>query len=243
MRQGEQSTLSRPSLSARVAAWMVHALTASGAVLGMLAIVELYEKDYVYFFFMLILATLIDACDGALARWFQVKIVLPNFDGALLDNIVDYFTYVLVPALFLFESGVLPAGSEFIVMTVMALSSGYQFCQSDAKTEDHYFKGWPSYWNIVALYFFLLDTPPIMNFGIVLICGVLVFVPIKYLYPSRTKRYRGVTLGLTAVWGGLLLVALLQYPAGGRALVWCSLIYVVFYVVVSIRMTFATKPA
>ncbi|MDZ4858058.1 MAG: CDP-alcohol phosphatidyltransferase family protein [Candidatus Hydrogenedentes bacterium] len=228
---------STADIRSRIAAWSVHLLTATGALVGVLAITELYHDHDIAFFWCLVVATAIDACDGYLARRFRVKEVLPGFDGALLDNIVDYFTYVIVPAVFIYERGLVPEFTGMIAAALMVLASAYQFCQSKAKTEDHYFLGWPSYWNIVVLYLFLLHLAPIMNLAIIVLCAILVFVPIKYLYPSRTERYRTLTISLTALWALSLLVILAQYPEHSRILVWLSLAYVVYYALASLYLT------
>src|SRR5690242_13655902 len=138
------------SIPQRAVAWLVHAFTASGAVIGVVALAEIHEKHWQHLFALLAVTVAIDAIDGSLARWFRVKERVPTIDGALLDNIVDYFTYVLVPAYFVLQGGYFSSIGGIVAAAMMVLSSAYQFCQVDAKTDDHYFKGWPSYWNIVA---------------------------------------------------------------------------------------------
>lgn len=226
-----------PPLRAVLAAWSVHALTASGAWAGVLALTEAHYGHWRRYFWWLVLATVIDACDGALARRFRVKEILPRVDGALLDNIVDYFTYVLVPAVFVLLSGKFSAWGGAAAAGLMVFSSAYQFCQSDAKTHDHYFKGWPSYWNIVVFYIYLLDWGPHTNFGLVLLCAVLVFVPIKYLYPSRTMRLRRLTLALTIGWGALVFWLLWRPEQTDRRLAYLSLLYAAYYMGASIWIT------
>lgn len=218
-------------------AWFVHALTASGAMIGVIALTEIQYKHWQHFFALLAAATAIDSVDGMLARRFRVKSTVPAIDGALLDNIVDYFTYVLVPAAFVVQGGFFSPAGSFLAAAMMVLSSAYQFCQIDAKTDDHYFKGWPSYWNIVALYIVLLDLGPAGNFGVILLFTVLVFVPVKYLYPSRTTRLRGVTLALTTLWALAMLVLIVQLPHPSRWLVWASLLYAAYYIGASFWIT------
>ena len=128
-------------------------------------------------------ALFVDGFDGTLARRVRIKETLPNFDGALLDNLVDYFTYAIVPAYFLYQANLLPADFRLLAVAAMLLASAYQFCQADAKTDDHYFKGFPDYWNILVLYMFLLNSNPQINLAIMLLCVILVFVPIHYFIP------------------------------------------------------------
>ena len=218
-------------------AWGVHVFTASGAVLGVAAAVAVMDANWTGCFWLLIAATSIDAVDGMLARKARVREVLPGFDGALLDNLVDYLTYVIVPALFVCRAEVIPEGWRLAAAALMTLSSAYQFCQSDAKTEDHYFKGWPSYWNVLVFYLFLLKLPAWLNFALVVLCAVLVFVPVKYVYPSRTVVFRVPTLVLTSLWGVALIAMLLRYPQVDAAVAWGSLLYVLYYAVLSIVMT------
>ncbi len=222
--------------SRRWAAWSVHCFTAFGAVAGLLALIATASHAWRQAFAWMAVTICIDSVDGALARTAKVKERLPRFDGALLDNMVDYFTYVIVPAFFLFESDVLPHGLGLPAAVAITLASAYQFCQADAKTDDHYFKGFPSYWNVVAFYLFLLLWPKWLNLAVVVVLAVSVVIPVKYLYPSRTLIMRPLTLTLTAVWGGLLLLALVFYPRG-HELVYLSLVYVAYYFGASIYLS------
>ncbi|HSH03603.1 MAG TPA: CDP-alcohol phosphatidyltransferase family protein, partial [Anaerolineae bacterium] len=181
----------------KATAWGVHLLTASGAIWGVLTLVAVMEGRWTMVFLLMMLTIFIDSIDGTLARRAQVKSVLPNFDGALLDNMVDYFTFVLVPAFILYNTYLLPAGWELLGVSTIVLSSAYQFSQGDAKTDDHYFKGFPSYWNLAVFYLFFLGWPVWVNFGFITFLGIMVFVPIKYIYPSRTKYFQKLTLVLT----------------------------------------------
>lgn len=126
-------------------------------------------------------------------------------------------------------------------MALILLASAYQFCQMDAKTDDHYFKGFPDYWNVLVFYMFMLPGDPWLNLGITLICVVLVFVPVKYVYPSRTKILRKLSVALACVWGGLVALALIQYPNSDARLLWASLLYMVYYVAVSLYATVKTQ--
>ena len=217
-------------------AWLVHMFTASGAIAGVLAIDAIFDERWFDCFLYLTLATMIDAVDGMLARLFRVRTVLPMFDGALLDNITDYFTYVLIPALIVAEAALVPQGTALFAAAIIVLTSAYQFCQSDAKTEDHYFKGWPSYWNILVFYLVPLHFPPRLNLALILLCGILIFVPIKYIYPSRTVRFRRLTLTLTCIWGIMFIAMLLQYPNPHPILIYGSLVYFAYYYGLSLAL-------
>lgn len=218
-------------------AWGVHLFTASGVIWGLLGIIAVMNGDWKAVFLWMMVATFVDGVDGMLARRFKVKGVLPDFDGALLDNILDYLTYVILPALFLYNvPGMLPQGWELFGAGIICIASAYQFCQSDAKTEDHTFKGFPSYWNIVIFYQFMLGWNPWINLAVVVFLSIMVFVPIRYAYPSRMTRFQAPTIFLTAVWGLLLLIAWIQFPNHPQLLVYASMFYLAYYVGISLFM-------
>ena len=215
-------------------AWSVHFYTALGAVLGFQALVAVFSQDYRSAFFLLAAALAIDSSDGALARAAHVKQVLPWFDGELLDNVVDYLCYVVVPTAVLVQPGILPAGAHFVAVLVL-LASAYGFCRTDAKgVVEHYFQGFPSYWNIMVFYFVVLSTTPWVNLVATLVGVALVFVPLRWLYPSRMERMRVPTIVLGIIWAGLGLVVLTQMPDHSAAIAWASLFYPVYYTVGSI---------
>jgi phosphatidylcholine synthase len=190
------------------------------------------------------LALVIDGLDGLLARRFRAKEAAPKIDGELLDNMIDYFNYVMVPAFFLLVSDLLPSGWSLVATSILVLASAYQFTQPQAKTDDHFFKGFPSYWNIVVFYMFFWQLPPWLNLFIILLLAVLVFVPIKYVYPSRleyltTNRWLRVGVLLGAVlWGIATAGMLLAYPESSPLFAIVSIGYAVFYVLMSIYRTF-----
>jgi len=219
-----------------ILAWAIHLFTALGAVFGFLAIIAISRHEWLLAFVWMAVTVFIDSIDGILARAFKVQEVLPNFDGALLDNIVDYFTYVIVPASFLYETHSVPYKLNLLSAILITLSSAYQFCQSEAKTDNHWFKGFPSYWNIVVLYIFLLDLPEEINFLIILVLTILVFIPIRYLYPSRAEQYRSINLFLVFIWALLIVISLCTYP-NHYFYIYLSLVYVVYYFGYSIYWT------
>jgi phosphatidylcholine synthase len=217
-----------------IAAWGVHLFTAAGAVFGLLAILSIFEKDWKMMIVWMVIAMLVDGFDGILARWADVKTYAKGIDGALLDNILDYLNYVVVPALFLVEADVLPVGVRLIGACSILLTSAYQFTQTDAKTDDHHFKGFPSYWNVAALYMLLMNLPQWVNFGFLMLFNIMVFIPIKYIYPSRNSYLRTLTLVLTYLYGAIGIWGLMLYPNHPQWVVWASFIYIAYYLVLSI---------
>ncbi|SOD93047.1 CDP-alcohol phosphatidyltransferase family protein [Blastococcus haudaquaticus] len=222
----------------RLAGAAVHLYTASGSVLGLLIVFAAFEGD-VEAALWLVLATLfIDGTDGMLARRFRVKETIPWFDGALLDNIVDYLTYVFAPLVLLWTTGYLPEGAVgWIVAALPLLASCYQFCRVDAKTTDHFFLGFPSYWNIVAFYVIVLDVSELVTSVTLVVFAILVFIPIRYLYPSRTRALQGLTLTLSAAWAVLYGVLVVQLPDPNPWVIAASLVYIAYYWGLSLWMT------
>ncbi|MBX3010587.1 MAG: CDP-alcohol phosphatidyltransferase family protein [Caldilineaceae bacterium] len=218
-----------PSLANKVLAWSAHLLTATGAIWGLFSILAISSHQWLLAFIWMALSVFVDSFDGIWARRVRVKSVLPNFDGALLDNMIDFLNYVVVPAYFLHESQMLPSQYALTGAAFILLASAYQFCQGDAKTEDHYFKGFPSYWNIMVYYMFVLGWSPWVNLAVTVLLSALVFVPIKYVYPTRTAIYQRLTMTLACIWGVVNVVILVQYPDYNPWLVWASLLFVIYY--------------
>lgn len=226
-----------------MAPWLVHLYTASSVVCGFLALTRIFYDRYRDAFFWLAVAVLIDVTDGVLARRNDVASRLPQFNGAKLDDIVDYVTYVFVPAFFAWHALLVPERAGMLVAAAMLLSSAYGFNKDDAKTADHFFTGFPSYWNIVVFYLFVAGWPPELNLVILLGLSVLVFVPIHYLYPSRSPVFRRLTVGLGAVWGILVMVMLWQMPSVSRTVFWLSLVFPVYYVLLSFGLELRRRMA
>lgn len=224
----------KPNLLRVIAAWGVHLFTASGAVFGLLAILSIFEKDWKMMIIWMVVAMLVDGFDGMLARWADVKKYANGIDGALLDNILDYINYVMAPALFLIKADVLPESVRLFSASSILLTSAYQFTQTDAKTDDHHFKGFPSYWNVAVLYMLLLNLPLWVNFAFLMLFNVMVFIPVKYIYPTRNTYLRNLTLGLTYLYGAVGIWGLLQYPDHPQWVVWSSFLYIGYYLVLSL---------
>lgn len=218
------------------AAWAVHLLTASGALLGLAMIAATGAGDYRRAFLWMAVATAIDSADGALARAVRVKERLPSFNGARLDDIVDYLTFVFAPAYLVYHARLTPDALAFLVVSAMLLSSAYGFSQEAAKTSDHYFTGFPSYWNIVVFYLVVIGAPRAVNAAVLIGLAVLVFVPIAYVYPSRTPTLRVPTLALGVSWALMVLVMIWQFPDVSRPILYLSLIFPAYYLVLSLLL-------
>ena len=181
----------------RVLAWLVHLYTASSAVIGLFGVVACFRGHFHLAMYLMMLTMVIDSTDGALARLVDVRRQIPWFDGRRLDDICDYFTYVVLPACFLIAAGMLP---HPLWAAVPVLASGYGFSQDKAKTDDYFFLGWPSYWNVAAMYLYLLGSPPSVVLAWVLGLAAAIFVPVKYIYPSRTRVLRPLSLAVLGLW-------------------------------------------
>jgi len=226
------------SRTLRAAGWLLHLYTASGAVLALLAVTAAVDGDAIRALWILLAALFIDGTDGMLARRLRVKETIPGFDGARLDDIVDYLTYVFAPVVLLWTGNYLPGGWPGAVLAAIPLlASSFQFCRTNAKTEDHYFLGFPSYWNVVAFYVVVLDLTPAVTGLIVVACAVLVFVPVKYIYPSRTPRLRVLNLTLATLWLVLYAVILAGVPDPNPVVVALSLAYLAYYLLASVYLT------
>jgi phosphatidylcholine synthase len=227
----------------RCLGWLIHAFTASGAFVGLLALVAIYEQEFLSAFWLMGTSILIDAVDGVLARRVKIKLAVPQIDGALLDNIVDFFTYTIVPSFFLLVTNVVPAHWRLVCVMAITFSSAYQFTQVDAKTSDHFFKGFPSYWNIVVFYLFFWQMSEWINLAILIGLAVLSFVPIKYIYPSRLDYLthnpvlRLAMLVATVLWGFATAGLLWIYPETNAPLVFISMGYLILYVGMSLYRT------
>jgi phosphatidylcholine synthase len=227
------------------AAWGVHLLTASSAPAGLLAIFATIRGDVGTAFLWMAYTVGVDAIDGTLARAVRVKEVLPFVDGSRLDDIVDYFTWVIVPAFFVIQTGLVPAASAVWVASAMLIASGYGFSQTAAKTPDHFFTGFPSYWNVVVFYLYVLEWPPALSAIVLVGFAILVFVPIRYAYPSRMSELRLPTVVLGLVWGAAVLWALANFDEHPKTVLEWSLLYPAYYIGLSLyqHATHAARPA
>ncbi len=213
-------------------AWGVHFYTALGLPLAFLSTLFLFNGQVRLFFLLNCIAVFIDATDGMLARRVRVREVVPEFDGRRLDDIVDFITFAFLPCLALVVLDMFPAQFE-AAAALPLMASGYGFCQERAKTEES-FVGFPSYWNIGVLYLYVLDPGPWVNLAVIGVFALLVFVPIHYVYPTRTRLLRPVTVGLGYLWAlAMTVVALNIEEAWAVHLAAWSTVYPLYYLAVS----------
>jgi phosphatidylcholine synthase len=215
-------------------------------VLTLLIVVAAYGGHAVGALWLGLVALVVDSTDGLLARRFRVKELLPFFDGQRLDDIVDYMTYALAPILLLWTAGYLPQGAYGVAMAALPLlASSYQFCRVDAKTgddaeTDHFFLGFPSYWNVLAFYAIVFNLSVGAVGAILVACSVLVFVPVHYVYPSRTRAFRKLTLALTTLWLLSCVTMLVEMPDPNPILRAVSLLYILYYFALSLYLSSKT---
>lgn len=181
-------------------AYSVHLLTATGAVFAMLAMLAAVEAQWSLMFVWLVVAFFVDGIDGPLARRYNVKVNAPEIDGVLLDLIIDYLTYVFIPAFALFKSGLLPGWTGWICIIIITFASALYYSDTRMKTRDNSFSGFPGCWNMVVLVMFALEP----NFWIILflvtILSIAMFLPLKFVHPVRTIRLRNVSLPIALFW-------------------------------------------
>jgi len=228
-------------MRAMVLAWGVHAYTALGlaCAAGMaILIVRGDDPSFRLAFALMILATAIDATDGWLARRARVGDVLPRFDGRRLDDIIDFQTYTSLPLLLIWRAGLVPDAWQAWLMAPL-VASAYGFCQADAKTDDDFFLGFPSYWNVVAFYLYVLRLPHPWTVALVLGLAFLTFVPARYLYTSRAGRWSMPTNVAGAAWAVALVVILWQWKETPGWLPIVSLGFPVYYMVLSWSISIA----
>ena len=226
-----------PLFLRKTLAWSVHLFTATGAVWGFLALRAVFAHEWKLAIVWMAVAMFVDGFDGILARWTDVKTYASGLDGALLDNILDYLNYVVVPALFLVEADLLPAGLALPCAVAILLTSAYQFTQVDAKTDttnEYFFKGFPDYWNVVVIYMLIMGLNPWINFVLLAAFNILIFVPIKYIYPTRTTRLKKLTLALSYLYGALGVIGIILYPNVPMWIIYASFGYIAYYVGLSL---------
>ena len=213
-------------------AWSVHAFTTFGIVAGFLALVAVLKNDPFTAFVWLGVALFVDGVDGSLARKARVKEYTPNFDGASLDLVIDFFTYVAVPALMVYWFNMVPlefffSGSTWslIAAVIIMAVSCYTFANVGMKSSDYYFVGFPALWNIVVLYFYILGTHWMINLGTIVALCVLTFIPVKFVHPLRVTDWRHVTIPMTVLWAAMSLSLILSARdrVGWGAVEWIEL--------------------
>ena len=187
-------------MNPRVTALFVHLLTATGAVFAMLSMLAAANHQWSLMFLWLVVAFAVDGIDGPLARRFNVKKYAPRFDGVLLDLIIDYLTYVFIPAFALFQSGLLPGWTGWVTIIVITFASAMYFCDGNMKTKDKSFHGFPGCWNMVALVMFAIQPNFWIILTVVIVLAIAMFLPLKFVHPVRTNRWRFISLPITLLW-------------------------------------------
>jgi len=190
----------------KVGAFAIHVLTASGAALALLALILATGGQWTAMFACLGLALVVDGVDGPLARGLQVKDVLPRWDGAGLDFVVDFTTYVFVPAYAIAASGLMPDGFGVPAAIVIVITGALYFADRSMKTDDNYFRGFPAVWEVIAFYLYVLMPPPWIAAAAIVALAALTFVPIRFVHPLRVRYLRWFNIALIAVWAALALV-------------------------------------
>ena len=196
----------------KIAAWAVHGFTTSGAVLGFLALISIFNNDQVGAFLWLGLALLVDGLDGTIARKVDVTKIIPTIDGSTLDNLIDYLNYVIIPSLMIYWFQMVPHGWEIIIPAAIFAVSLYTFANINMKTRDYYFSGFPALWNIVVLYFYILNTNNYINLIVVFSLLILTFIPLKFVHPLRVKKLRNMTIFCTIIWSATTLKLITTSP-------------------------------
>lgn len=216
------------SATQRTAAFAVHVLTASGVGLGLLALMAAHERRFTEMFLWLGIALVVDGIDGPLARRLRTKEVLPHWSGDILDLVVDYLNYVVVPVYALILSGLIPAPLDLASGTAIAVTSALYFADGRMKMEDSFFRGFPAAWNVVVFYLLVGKPSPEVALAVVALLCALTFLPVPFLHPFRVTRLRIVTMLLLAGWMVLALTAL-AYDLSPPQPVWIGLLVLAVY--------------
>jgi phosphatidylcholine synthase len=214
---------------ASVRAFAVHVFTACGAALAFLSLILATGEHWAAMFFCLGLALIVDGLDGPLARAFNVAEVLPRWSGDTLDLIVDFTTYVFVPAYAVAASGMLPEALALAAGVVICVSGALYFADRTMKTADNYFRGFPAVWNLAAFYLYVLTPPQWLAAAAIVVLAALSFVPIKFLHPLRVNRWRLFNIGLLLAWAALALVTVALNLQPGPYVTWPLALIAVYF--------------
>ncbi|MCV0350044.1 MAG: phosphatidylcholine/phosphatidylserine synthase [Nitratireductor sp.] len=191
-------------------AFSVHLLTASGSFLAFLSLVAASEERWAAMFWWLGFALFVDGIDGPIARKLDVKQVLPTWSGDMLDNIIDYVTYVLIPAFALYQSGFMGEGLSFLSAAIIVITSAIYYADTGMKTRENFFKGFPVVWNMVVFTLFVVQPGEMIAFAVVLISAFTTFLPVFFLHPVRVQRLRTLNLAIFFAWCAFGIIALIQ---------------------------------
>lgn len=187
-------------MTVRFKALAVHLFTATGAVFAMLAMLAAVEEKWSLMYLWLVVSFIVDGIDGPLARHYHVKKNAPEFDGVLLDLIIDYLTYVFIPAYALFKSGLMDGWTGWFAIIVITFASAMYFADTRMKTKDNSFSGFPGCWNMVVIVIFALEPNFWFSLVLVTLLAIAMFLPLKFVHPVRTERWRSLTLPMALAW-------------------------------------------
>lgn len=225
------------SLQRKLQCWAIHLYTALGGVAGIFALIFASQNRFREAFLLLILQMVIDATDGIMARRLKVSKVLPQFDGAEMDNVIDIFTYAWIPVFIMYKLDILP--TQWLIL-VPVIASLYAYGQVNMKSEDAFFIGFPTYWNIVAMYLYFFMPNALVTTLIIVIPGILSFVPTRYLYPSKNNFLWKTTWILGGIW--ILMISLMFYRESiDTTLALLSLFFPAYYMVMSFYVDFKLR--
>lgn len=240
----------------KIYAWLVHLFTSLGAVCGILAIIfsieaakasilgqsNTFHYNMKLSMYSIIAAVFIDSIDGSLARLVDIKKLAP-IDGALLDNIIDFTTYSIVPCIWIYVSSIVSDQWLIPVIVMITISSSYQFCQLNAKTDDNFFVGFPSYWNVIVMFMLCFQSSQAINEIVIIVLTVFSFIPIKYIYLSRTecisesKNVKLFTFIFTMIASICTFLAVIMYPIKTpEPIIYVIMLFTVFYILFSFKL-------
>nr|WP_202604603.1 MULTISPECIES: CDP-alcohol phosphatidyltransferase family protein [Pseudomonas syringae group] len=200
---------------ARLNAWGAHGFTATGVVLAFLATIALFNNEPKACLLWLGAALIVDGVDGSLARKVNTTSVLPHFDGSVLDLVIDYLTYVFIPALFIYRYIPVPDYTLLLSVSVILVSSLFCFCNVDMKSKDNYFQGFPAAWNVVALCLYILSPAPWLTFITIIALALLTMTRMKFLHPFRVRRFMPLNIAVTTVWLLASALLIINHPHNG----------------------------
>jgi phosphatidylcholine synthase len=219
-------------------AFSVHLLTASGSFLAFVSLVAASEERWTAMFWWLGLALFVDGIDGPIARKLEVKEILPTWSGELLDNIIDYVTYVLIPAFALYQRGFMGEGLSFVSAAIIVISSAIYYADTGMKTKENFFKGFPVVWNMVVFGLFVVEPGEWVSFAVVVIAGILTFVPVYFLHPARVQRLRNINLPIFLLWCVFGAIALFQQMDASWFVKWGIAVTSIYLLTIGIVMQF-----
>nr|WP_214646555.1 phosphatidylcholine/phosphatidylserine synthase [Borreliella californiensis] len=226
-----------------ILAWFVHIFTASGLIVGLYSIISIVNSDYSLLLKLTVMGLIIDGIDGTMARKFKVKELIPKIDGTLLDNITDYINYTFIPVIFFYLGEFIEEKYKVVICTGILLSSAYQFSRTDAKTNDNYFRGFPSLWNLFVILNIIFKMEQITNLITMSICIITSFIPIKFIYPSKTKELRKITIPITII-SCLIFIVSIFSELSTTALKMAKtvlILYFAYLTLASIYLTYKTR--